>query len=48
MLNGYGIQQLLNYLWPLAALALAYIVIGITLSNYAFTRILREGSVHMY
>ncbi|WP_243680475.1 ABC transporter permease [Vulcanisaeta souniana] len=48
MLSGYGIQQLLNYLWPLATLAVIYIVIGITLSSYAFTRILREGSVHMY
>ncbi|WP_243675290.1 ABC transporter permease [Vulcanisaeta distributa] len=48
MLSGYGIPQLLNYLWPLVILALAYIVIGIALSNYAFTKILREGSVHMY
>ena len=48
MLSGYGIQQLINYLWPLAVLAAAYIVIGVALSNYAFNKVLREGSVHMY
>jgi len=48
MLNNYGTPQLLGYLWPLAVLTLAYLVIGISLSNYAFSRILREGTVHMY
>jgi ABC-2 type transport system permease protein len=48
MLNNYGTPQLLGYLWPLAVLTLAYLVIGTLLTNYAFNKILREGTVHMY
>ncbi|MGC8606074.1 MAG: ABC transporter permease [Vulcanisaeta sp.] len=48
MLYGYSIPKLLNYLWPLAVLAVIYIVIGVALSSYAFMKILKEGSVHMY
>ncbi|MGC8543926.1 MAG: ABC transporter permease [Vulcanisaeta sp.] len=48
MLNGLGLPQLMNYLWPLALLAIIYLMIGIALSNYAFAIILRNGTVHMY
>ncbi|MFB6470710.1 MAG: ABC transporter permease [Vulcanisaeta sp. AZ3] len=48
MLNSYGIQQLMPYVWPLLILTIAYLTIGIALTKYAFTRILRQGSVHMY
>ncbi len=48
MLNGLGLPQLMNYLWPLTLLAIIYLIIGIALSNYAFAIILRNGTVHMY
>ncbi len=48
MLRGAGLATLWPDLWRLAAVTTAYMALGVALTEYAFRKILREGSVHMY
>ncbi|MEL9990198.1 MAG: ABC transporter permease [Thermoproteus sp.] len=48
MLEGAGLAAVWPYLWRLAATSAAYMALGVLLTQYAFEKILREGSVHMY
>ncbi len=48
MLMGYGLARIIPLLWPLAILSAAYLAIGVATVNYAFRKVLVEGTVHMY
>jgi len=48
MLAGEGLGSMTNDIVILVILSAAYLIIGVLLTNYAFRRILKQGTVHMY
>nr|KJR73449.1 MAG: ABC transporter [Thermoproteus sp. AZ2] len=48
MLSAAPIPAIAQYIAPLAALAAAYLGVGVALTRYAYYKIMREGTVAMY
>ncbi len=48
LLQGAGLGAIWPDLWRLAAVAAAYLALGFALTEYAFWKLLRDGSAHMY
>ncbi len=48
MLSGEGLSSMVNDLVILSILSAIYMILGIWLTDYAFKRILEQGTVHMY
>lgn len=48
MLSGAGLGVVMNDIIILLILSVAYMVLGLWLTEYAFYRVLKQGTVHMY
>lgn len=48
LLQGAGLGAIWPDLWRLAVVASAYLAVGFALTEYAFRKMLKDGSVHMY